>query len=107
MTGQEMFGNLVDMEGRGRKKIGRPPSVLEPDVARKVLQLLGDNWPYSEIAPRIKKSTKWLSRAHRNGRLREMAAGAATAEAEGMNPSASSFADGTKPPDKIMAGLPR
>ena len=55
---------------------GRPPIVLEPEVAALVLQELEVNHrSYRVVARRCSRSLPWLHAAHREGRLREMAEG--------------------------------
>ena len=53
---------------------GRPPIVLEPEVAALVLQeleVVGRS--YRAVARRCGRNRQWLRDAHTDGRLREMA----------------------------------
>ena len=52
---------------------GRPPIVLEPEVAAWVLRELEvDQRSYRTVARRWRRSRQWLRNAHVDGRLQEM-----------------------------------
>ena len=57
-------------------RLGRPPIVLEPEVAALVLQELEvERRSYAVVARRCRRTKPWLIAAHHDGRLQEMAEG--------------------------------